>query len=272
MKKERLYDAFGELIYVVAVADGAVQQQEKVALREVLEGHPWAKEINWSFDYELRKSSNPDEVYEKAMQTFVDHGPDQEYAQLLDVMERISAAYGDVDIDEKEVILNFQYEFKARLQKDLQKRQLVDIDREDFVARSNAKTDNSISGVSKERLYDAFGELIYVIAKSDGLIQDTENEALSTILQDHPWASAIQWSFNYEQKRDHDPKKIYEKAIGTLIQNGPDPEYDALIEFLEEIAKASDGMSSAEADAIIDFEADLRKKFLEDIEKYKLKN
>ena len=68
--------------------------------------------------------------------------------------------------------------------------------------------------MNKERLYDAFGELIYALAMVDGLIQPSEIEALAKILKGHPWASQIKWSFNYEVKKGIDINDIYEKALG----------------------------------------------------------
>ena len=49
--QEKLYEAFGELLYVVAMADGLIQEEELSALDEVLKGHPWAADIQWSFNY-----------------------------------------------------------------------------------------------------------------------------------------------------------------------------------------------------------------------------
>lgn len=48
-KKERLYDAFGELLYVIAIADGVIQPEELVELEQIIENHPEGESINWSF-------------------------------------------------------------------------------------------------------------------------------------------------------------------------------------------------------------------------------
>ena len=42
--------------------------------------------------------------------------------------------------------------------------------------------------VSKTRLYDAFGELIYAVAIADGLIQEEETAVIERTLADHPIA------------------------------------------------------------------------------------
>lgn len=48
---------------------------------------------------------------------------------------------------------------------------------------------------SPEKLYEAFGELLYVIAMADGLIQENEITALEQVLAENPWAADIKWSF-----------------------------------------------------------------------------
>ena len=77
----------------------------------------------------------------------------------------------------------------------------------------------------KERLYEALGELIYAVAKADGLIQKEEFSMLDSLLKDHPWASTIKWSFNYEVSRNKSLDDIYEKAINHCQHYGPAPEY-----------------------------------------------
>lgn len=120
--------------------------------------------------------------------------------------------------------------------------------------------------VDKTRLYDAFGELIYAVAKADGLIQESELAALETILAGHPWAKEIQWSFDYEMKKEKSVEEAYKKAVDICKQNGPDSEYDFLFEVLEEVAKASETVEESEANVIYDFTGELRERFLKDIE------
>ena len=56
--KTELYDAFGELIYAVAKADGFIQNEEVGKLQELLASHTWGKEIGWSFNYEREKKQD----------------------------------------------------------------------------------------------------------------------------------------------------------------------------------------------------------------------
>lgn len=124
--------------------------------------------------------------------------------------------------------------------------------------------------MNKERLYDAFGELIYALAMADGLIQPEEIKALDTILQGHPWASQIKWSFDYEMKKGLDLKDIYKKALNTFTQHGQDKEYIYLIEILKSVAKASDGVDEAEQNIIERFQQDLQQNFIIEMEKRNL--
>ncbi len=124
--------------------------------------------------------------------------------------------------------------------------------------------------MNKERLYDAFGELIYALAMADGLIQPEEIRALNTILQGHPWASQIKWSFDYEISKGFDLNQVYKKALDTFTQHGQDKEYTYLIDILQKVAKASDGINEAEQEIIERFQKDLKENFVLEMEKRKL--
>lgn len=116
---------------------------------------------------------------------------------------------------------------------------------------------------SKERLYDALGELIYAVAKADGLVQDEEASRLQEILQQHPWASEVQWSFDYENKRATTLEEAYQKAIDTCKAYGPTEEYEYLFDILYEIAKASEGVNLEEAQIIVRFKMELKEHFMD---------
>ncbi|MCB0560801.1 MAG: TerB family tellurite resistance protein [Lewinellaceae bacterium] len=118
----------------------------------------------------------------------------------------------------------------------------------------------------KERIYDAFGELLYLVAKADGLIQPEEVESLENILQNHPKARQIKWSFDYERTRHNDPEDLYLKVIDRCRENGPDPEYLFLIDILEEVARASAGIDRHEKGVIEGFVKDLTERFKKDIQ------
>lgn len=119
IKRERLYDAFGELIYAIAMADGEVQEVEVEALRKIINSHPWASEIKWSFDYEKSKNNTVEDAYKKAVIACKENGPDPEYKYLLEVMEQVAEAFDGVVPSEKQIIENFKHELEAQFIKDL---------------------------------------------------------------------------------------------------------------------------------------------------------
>lgn len=116
--------------------------------------------------------------------------------------------------------------------------------------------------VNKEQLYDALGELIYAVAKSDGLVQESETAKLEELLLAHPWAREIKWSFNYEKGKEHTVEDAYAKALETCKNYGQSEEYPFLFELLEAIANASDGPDSAEREIIDRFKWELKKYFI----------
>ena len=124
--------------------------------------------------------------------------------------------------------------------------------------------------INKTRLYDAFGELIYAVAIADGLIQEEETKVLEEVLEDHPWGKEIQWSFNYERKKKHNLRDTYFKALDTLKEHGPDPDYKYLIEVLEKVAAASDGFTKKEGIIISNMQKSLRAHFMEYLNENKL--
>lgn len=117
--------------------------------------------------------------------------------------------------------------------------------------------------VSKTRLYDAFGELIYAVALADGMIQQEEIATLEKVLAEHPWGKEIRWSFNYEIKKENQLMETYNKALETLKENGPHPDYAYLIEVLEAVAAASDGFQKKEGQIISNLQKSLKSHFLQ---------
>ena len=105
VKRERLYDAFGELLYAIAMADGEVQQEEIKVIEGILNKHSWSNEIKWSFDYENYKCHSLEEAYGKAISVCKENGPDPEYKYLLDVMHKVADAF-DGTVPQEEFIIN----------------------------------------------------------------------------------------------------------------------------------------------------------------------
>ena len=123
-----------------------------------------------------------------------------------------------------------------------------------------------ITMTEKEKLYETLGELLYVVAKSDGVIQDAEREALQNMLKGYDWAEQIEWSFNYEESIDADIDDLYKKVISICHRLGPSPEYVEFIEAMKTIAAAADGIDEAESRVMDSFSKDLIARFQHDIE------
>lgn len=117
-----------------------------------------------------------------------------------------------------------------------------------------------------EKLYEAFGELLYVVAMADGFIQEEEISALERVLAEHPWAADIKWSFNYERKKERAVEEVYARVLDYCTNAGPSPEYQNMIEVMEAMAKASDGIDQEEKEVMDSFSNTLIQKFKSDIE------
>lgn len=118
----------------------------------------------------------------------------------------------------------------------------------------------------KEKMYELMGELLYAIAKADGIIQNEEASALKELLKDHKWSSEIQWSFNYEATRGRSVEEMYDKVIYFCKNYGPSPEYAEFIDAMKIVAEASDGIDNDESSIINSFTSDLIERFNRDIE------
>ncbi len=124
VKREKLYDAFGELLYALSIADGEVQPEEIRTLEKLLSEHPWAKEIKWSFDYEKMKSHTMEMAYKNAIDICKENGPDPEYKYLLDVMQKVAEAFGGIVPQEKNIIDRFRTDLMDRFYHDLEANKL----------------------------------------------------------------------------------------------------------------------------------------------------
>jgi len=116
---------------------------------------------------------------------------------------------------------------------------------------------------SETRLYDAFGEIIYVVAIADGMIQDEEIKVIEEQLSKYSWGENAKWSFNYERKNETQLKEAYLKSLTTLKDYGPHEGYYDLIKILEEVAKADNDFERKEGRVISIFNKSLRAHFLE---------
>ena len=121
MSKIKLYDVFGELLYVLAMADGQVQEAEVKKLEELLADHPWGREIKWSFDYEVKQGTSPEDLYRKVILYCEAHGPDPEYKSMLEIMQAMAEASAGVDVDEQTIVDSFVIALTERFKEDIER-------------------------------------------------------------------------------------------------------------------------------------------------------
>lgn len=118
----------------------------------------------------------------------------------------------------------------------------------------------------EEKLYETLGELLYAVAKADGVIQQEEKDAMKTLLKDHPLGAEINWSFNYEETKEQSVDEVYHKVISYCKHYGPAPQYTEFINAMEIIAEAAGGKDKTEENIINSFSKDLITKFRRDVE------
>jgi len=119
--------------------------------------------------------------------------------------------------------------------------------------------------VKRERLYDAFGDLVYAIAKVDGAVQPVEIDTLNRLLADFSGKYEINYTFNYDLAKEISVEDAYNHAIEVCKENGPDPEYAVLLEMMVEVAKAYMGIVPSERELLDKFIDDLKEKFINEI-------
>ena len=118
-----------------------------------------------------------------------------------------------------------------------------------------------------EKLYEVMGELLYAVAKADGIIQKEEKEALKKLLQNHALEESIMWSFEYEESKNTSVEEIYNKAINFCHSYGPAAQYQEFINAMQVIAEAAEGINDNESKIINSFSKDLLARFQSDAEK-----
>lgn len=111
--------------------------------------------------------------------------------------------------------------------------------------------------ITKEELYDAFGELLYAIASIDGEVQYEEAKKIEELLTGHEGAADIMWSFEYEFRNQKTVAESCNKALAVCQLYGPCPDYPFLIHALQEVANISNGIEAQEKNLIATFEKEL---------------
>lgn len=119
----------------------------------------------------------------------------------------------------------------------------------------------------EEKLYEIFGELLYALAKADGVIHKEEKETLNQLLKNHALGSEILWSFEFEETHNSSVEEIYNKVINFCHVYGPAPQYDEFITAMKIVAETSNGITTKEHKLINSFSEDLMGRFQRDIDK-----
>lgn len=112
VNKEKLYEAFGELLYAVAISDGVVQQEEKAKLEEKLAQYSWGEQVLWSFNYEAANHHNLKGAYDRAFSVMNEYGPFREFYEFMQLLEEVAASSQGIDSDERQLIDRFHKEIK----------------------------------------------------------------------------------------------------------------------------------------------------------------
>ena len=118
MYLEKVYEAFGELLYAVSLSDGELQEAEEQRLKEVLSGHEWEEDILWSFNYEKGRHRSVKDAYARALDVFAEYGPYKEYNKFFDVLEKVAEASAGIDEAERALIDSFKDELLERFKND----------------------------------------------------------------------------------------------------------------------------------------------------------
>lgn len=118
MNIEKVYEAFGELLYAVSLSDGVLQEEEETRLKEILSGHEWEEDILWSFNYEKGRQRSVRDAYLRALDVFAEYGPYKEYEKFFEVLEQVAAASAGIDEEERKLIDSFKSELLERFQND----------------------------------------------------------------------------------------------------------------------------------------------------------
>lgn len=118
--------------------------------------------------------------------------------------------------------------------------------------------------MTSEKLFEAFGELLYAIASIDGKINAEEKKLIENELAKYEWGSEISWSFDYETSHDRSLEEAYERALDTFSEYGPFKEYDNFFKILSEVVDNSNKISNKERKVLEKFRSQLLNRFMDD--------
>jgi hypothetical protein len=111
--------------------------------------------------------------------------------------------------------------------------------------------------VSKEQLFEAFGEILYAMAAVDGHIQQEEKVLIAQAIKHHRFEYDILFSFKQEVNKARTIKEAFAKAMQTFRMYGPFDGYSDFKIILENLAMSCHGVSVEEQEIIDQFHKEL---------------
>lgn len=118
--------------------------------------------------------------------------------------------------------------------------------------------------MTKDQLYEYFGELLYAVAMSDGKVSEKQLALIKDVLKDYEWGNEAFWSFNYEDWRQRSIKEAYERALDAFKEYGPFEDYYKFFEILEKVAELNLNLEHKEERMIRNFKDTLLEHFQND--------
>lgn len=115
--------------------------------------------------------------------------------------------------------------------------------------------------VSKEQLFEAFGEILYALAAVDGKIQQEEKELIAQAIKHHRYEYDILFSFKQEVTKSRTIKEAFAKAMHTFREYGSFDGYSDFKIILENLANSCQGISTEEKEIIDQFHHELLSNF-----------
>ncbi|MGB1205882.1 MAG: hypothetical protein ACPG5B_09560 [Chitinophagales bacterium] len=117
----------------------------------------------------------------------------------------------------------------------------------------------------KERLFDAFGELLYAIIHTNQNIKDknTYLDITDKIARKYRITRHIDWTVNYERRNAHSIDNAYMRALMACRDNGPDPDYIDLFDLLQYTTNLNKNLTEKDIDLISGFESALKEIFIQ---------
>lgn len=248
--QKNLYRAITELAYAIAKHDKHFPPEKERLFCNIIEKHlDEGVEIVESYFHTLQYSINPDfeATYQHAIKLIREN---------LDALNRL-------------LIRKFLYvleQVAEHLSIDEEDREVIDRFEQDLLDLHAYKKSEPKLGISSQKanLYSAVGQLAYVIAKADHLLDDDEREAFRQVAKKHlgefDWLAQDRFNviddlmiFDLENAYDH-TLYLIRKNINAL----DDQMVDTFLTVMTEVAEVA-GISEEEQAVIDRFKADLNK-------------